>query len=127
MAALAVALVASSCTRPRAYGPVKSAEDAQAAARVLTDLSPPIELLGEVAHGRAGDLYRGALASPGDANQAREFAARAQRSAWSVELTGYATKNCASPPTCPLVRWRQQLVIDEFDGTLLYSTTAVVP
>lgn len=92
-----------------AYGPVRSEADAIAAANVLTEFSLPIQVVG-VRRGRAGELYRGPLASSINEEAAREQLARLERQAWRVDLTG----------SLEGTTWGQQLIIDEATGTVLF-------
>jgi hypothetical protein len=63
-----------------AFGPVRSEADAIAAARVLTEFAPPLQIL-RVQHGIAQSLYTGVYGSSTDEGQAKEQLARRQRSA----------------------------------------------
>jgi hypothetical protein len=94
-----------------AYGSIVSEADAIAAARMLTHFAPPMEVAGSVRRGIAGELYEGALASYVDAGGGREQAARLQRHAWRVDITG----------TFRGTRWSQSLVLDEEFGTVLFE------
>lgn len=112
---------------PVAYGPVRNEVDARAAALQLTQLEPPIEIVGAIRHGIAMELYTGVYGSCASEQNCRETEARRHRPAWRVDLTGlYPDDDCAQD-VCPLVRWNQQLIIDEEAGTVLFNLSSTGP
>jgi hypothetical protein len=120
-AAISLAVLLAACTEPRAaFGPIASAEEARAAALWLTHMKPPVAVVGEASRGLAGDLYRGPQGSCATEEQCRANQAKRQRPAWKVHLTGMDPGSCRGA-VCPLIMWNQVLVIDEQDGTVLYS------
>jgi hypothetical protein len=121
-AALMLAVFLAACVaQPRAFGQVNSAEQAKAAALLLTHLQPPVAVVGDVSHGEAGDLYRGPHGSCATEEQCRANEVRRHRLAWMVHLTGMEPGGNCQVAMCPLVRTNQVLVIDEIDGSVLYS------
>ena len=110
-----------------AFGRVRSAADAIAAARFLTSLEEPIAIVGEPRHGRAADLYPDNPAGGFTDQAARDFAARQARTAWRVDLTGrYAESGCDAL-VCPLVSATNLLLIDEETGAVLFGNLGVGP
>lgn len=122
VAAVSLMVFLAACTSPRAaFGTISSAEDAKAAALWLTHMKPPVTVVGEATHGLAGDLYQGPQGSCATEEQCRANRAKRQRLAWKVHLTGMEPGSGCPGAVCPLVRTNQVLVIDELDGTILYS------
>jgi hypothetical protein len=107
------------------YGVVRSEADAIAAARMLTGLESPITVVAEPRRGRAADLYTGVYgsATADDPQRVNELAARRERTAWRVDVTGLAPAECGAP-SCPIVTWTEELIIDETTGSELYSLMA---
>lgn len=103
------------------YGRVASSETAIAAARALTDLGAPVTVIGQPLRGRATDLYTGirGLCAEGSPDCAYQ-AARGERTAWRVDLTGLPPSPCPMDP-CPAFV-NEELVIDEETGVLLYAS-----
>lgn len=123
---LAFVLSIVGCTLASGRGQIRSEAGAVAAARRLTEMAAPVEVVGHVQRGRAGDIYTGVYGSCVDEAQCQENAARRKRVAWRVDLTGFMPGNC-DLPTCPLVRWNQQLIIDEATGDVLYRLASEGP
>jgi hypothetical protein len=105
-----------------AYGRISSEADAIAAVERLTSLSGPFTVIGAPRRGRAGDVYDGVYGSVSADDTARvnEAAARRERTAWRVDLSGFAPSQCPVA-RCSTVAHTQELVIDEQTGTILYS------
>ncbi len=97
------------------------AEAAKAAALFLTSLEPPVNVKADVTYGMSSELFRGPLGMCGSEDQCRARDARRQRLAWRVDLTGMAPGSDCEEAICPLVLKHQILVIDELDGSVLYS------
>ncbi len=108
------------------YGRVDSSETAIAAALALTDLGAPIVIIGSPLRGRATDLYTGVRGSCSEGSAcASDAAARRERTAWRVDLTGLPPSPCPIDPCPALVN--EELVIDEETGVLLYSSESDQP
>ncbi len=110
-----------------AFGRVGSADEAVAAARLLTSLEEPIVIVGGPRRGRAADLYPDNPAGGFTDEAAREFAVRQARTAWRVDLTGRYPASGCDQQVCQLVAATNLLIIDEETGTLLFGTLGVGP
>lgn len=109
-----------------AYGRVASEADAIAAAQTLTDLGRPVVVTGAPRRGRAADLYTGIYGScAAGTSRCDELAARSDRTAWRVDLTGLSPSPCPMDPCPPSLN--EELVIDEGTGVLLYSVHSPDP
>jgi hypothetical protein len=109
-----------------AYGRVASEADAIAAAQALTDLEGAVVVTGLPRRGRAADLYTGINPSCAEGtSRCDELAARRERTAWRVDLTGLSPSPCPMDPCPPSLN--EELVIDEVTGVLLYSDYSLDP
>lgn len=104
-----------------AFGPIRSPDDAIAAARLLSLAREPITI-GSVKHGIAGELYFGPPGSYADQAGADEQLARLKRDAWRVDLHGVLDPGCDLADCAPYDS-QIQLVIDSQYGTILFQSS----
>jgi len=94
-------------------GPVKTRDEAIAAARTMSGIHPPFVVL-EVRHGTADEVYHGAHPSFTDQASADAYRLKMQREAWAVEFTAGIATDCGPNP--PIVGSQIEVVIDAATG-----------
>lgn len=119
---IGVVVAIAGCAAPqKAFGPVQDVEQAKAAALFHTSMQQPVTVVGEASHGMSGELYKGPSSMCSNEEACRANEARRHRLAWKVHLRGMDHGGDCAQAVCPLVPMNQILIIDETDGTVLYS------